>query len=67
MIQCQLNNETIKLADNTTLSDLIAQQQLPKNTYAIAVDEKIIPCSQYKDTIIQANNKIEIIKAMQGG
>ena len=51
----------------TTLSQLAEQQQLPASGVAIAVDNKMVPRSEWPAFALSANQKITRLKAFSGG
>lgn len=51
----------------TTLTDLIVQLALPQNGMAVAVDNKMIPRTQWSDYILREGLQIVVIKAACGG
>lgn len=63
-----LNGEGIKI-DQTiqSLQDLLLFNKLANQRVAIEVNGNIIPRSLFNQTKINANDKIEIIKAVGGG
>ncbi len=62
------NNQRIELAENTSiLAFVISQVGNKQNGIAVAVNEAIVPKSQWGETSLQANDNLLIIKATQGG
>ena len=64
-----LNNNAISISENVALSEVI-ESKLPHNNaigIAVALNEKVIPNSDWKTTSLNENDKILIIKATQGG
>ncbi|MCD8237605.1 MAG: sulfur carrier protein ThiS [Prevotellaceae bacterium] len=51
----------------TTLADLIVQLALPQNGVAVAVDNKMIPRTQWSDYTLREGLQIVVIKAACGG
>ena len=51
----------------STLFDLVQSLQLENKRFAVEVNEQIIPKSRLAETMIQNNDKIEIIQAVGGG
>lgn len=51
----------------STLSELVQSLQLDGKRFAVEVNEQIVPKSRLAETMIQNNDKIEIIQAVGGG
>lgn len=62
-----LNGEQRKIDSELTVAALIEQLRLPENTFAVAVNEAFISRSQYTSTLLQPQDSVEIVSAMQGG
>lgn len=62
-----LNGEPRQLASPCTLSEAIAQWQLPGGGFAVAVNEAFIPRADYADTPLQSGDRVEVLQPMQGG
>lgn len=67
MITILFNGEKRKIPEGTTLLSLVEELSYRIGTFAAAVNEIFIPKQQYADKIIQADDRIEIVMAMQGG
>lgn len=67
MISICLADEIITIEKNVPLSELLTQKNYVNKGFAIALNGKFIPTAHYKTTILQENDKIEIIVPMQGG
>ncbi|MFC3901596.1 sulfur carrier protein [Acinetobacter marinus] len=50
-----------------TLLELVQSLQLENKRFAVEVNEQIVPKSRLAETMIQNNDKIEIIQAVGGG
>lgn len=59
------NKETVTEARN--IADLAVELGLPSNGIAIAVDNKMVKRSEWKNTTLEENSKVLIIKAACGG
>ena len=51
----------------TTLAQLAEQHTLPASGVAIAVDNKMVPRSEWAAFALQENQKITILRAFSGG
>ena len=60
-----LNNEAITL-NGTTVADLIAQtaQQKP---FAVAVNTQFVAKGAYAETLLNENDKVDIVRPVVGG
>jgi len=67
MITIQLNGQPSELELPMTLDDAITLWRYQLNSIAVAINEVFIPKANYQTTIIDANDSIEIVTAMQGG
>ncbi|MEC8887306.1 MAG: sulfur carrier protein ThiS [Pseudomonadota bacterium] len=61
-----LNGEALTTEFNT-LFELVQSLQLDGKRFAVEMNEQIVPKSRLAETIIQNNDKIEIIQAVGGG
>ncbi len=61
-----LNGEALTTEFNT-LYELVQSLQLDGKRFAVEMNEQIVPKSRLAETIIQNNDKIEIIQAVGGG
>lgn len=66
-MKISVNNKETEIANGGTLADLAAQLELPAQGVAIAVNNKMVPRAQWKDTILNENDSLVIIKAACGG
>ena len=63
-----VNNEPLQISDNCTISKLLqnhVQQKL--EGIAVAVNQMVIPKSEWENTFIASGDTIILIKATQGG
>lgn len=49
-----------------TLTGLVLELEI-EGAFALALNENFVPKSQYADTLINENDRIEIVAPMQGG
>ena len=67
-MEVKFNNQSIELAENTSvLSFVVSQVGDKQNGIAVAVNEAIVPKSLWGETTLQADDNLLIIKATQGG
>ena len=67
LMKISVNNKETEIANGGTLTDLAAQLELPAQGVAIAVNNKMVPRTQWNDTILNENDSLVIIKAACGG
>ena len=67
MMIIYLNGQQQTLAKNTSLLQALTDWQYSPSSFAIAINESFVPSSQYQHTVIQPNDRIEIVSPMQGG
>ncbi len=63
-----INNQIYQFDENTTLDNAIHSLQMEeKKGIALALNEEIIPRSQWKETVLTNEDKIIVIGAVAGG
>ena len=60
-----LNNEAITL-NGTTVADLIAQIA-PQKPFAVAVNTQFVAKGAYAETLLNENDKVDIVRPVVGG
>jgi sulfur carrier protein len=67
-MEITLNNKTHSILENTVLFDLVLSQLGDKQKgVAVAVNDSVVPKSEWQNFIVNKNDNILIIKATQGG
>ena len=66
-MKIQVNGEPIELADNATISVLVAQMALEGQRYAIEVNEEIVSRSQHDTHGLNHGDQVEVVQAIGGG
>jgi sulfur carrier protein len=67
-MEITLNNTPYKVTEHTTLYDIVYSQLGDKqNGVAVAVNDTVIPKTNWENYMVQSNDNILIIKATQGG
>jgi len=62
------NNQTQEVQEETLVSDFVFTQMGDKqNGIAVAINETIVPKTEWATTYLKANDNLLIIKATQGG
>ena len=67
MINVYINGQNYRVNENQNLDMLLKDQGLFTNKFVVAVNGSFITKSKYASFIIGADDKIELISAMQGG
>jgi sulfur carrier protein len=62
-----VNGKTYPLEETKDLGQLLQELSLEKSNVAIAINQNFISRTKYKDTLIQPNDKIDIVAPMAGG
>jgi sulfur carrier protein len=66
-VNVELNGAARELADGTTLIALIESLTGSTRGSAAAVDDEVVPRSQWADYRLRDGQRIELITAVQGG
>ena len=67
MIIIILNGEVYQLAQGQTLAGLVDALQLSGQAIAVAVNRQIIARAQWQDQLLQAQDKVDVVRAIGGG
>jgi sulfur carrier protein len=67
VITIYVNNSSIEVRLNTTVSEILSQLDILSKGIAIAINENIILKGEWNSTVVNSNDNILIIKATQGG
>ncbi|WP_178797551.1 sulfur carrier protein ThiS [Bacteroidaceae bacterium] len=62
-----VNNKETEVKDGCTVTELAAQLALPEKGVAIAVNNKMIPRTEWAERILQPDDSLVVIKAACGG
>ncbi|MDD3040793.1 sulfur carrier protein ThiS [Bacteroides sp.] len=66
-MKVQVNNKEVKINPVSTLTQLILLLELPFQGIAIAVNNKMIPRTEWEHFLLHENDNLIIIKAACGG
>lgn len=66
-MKVQVNNKEVELSPSATITQLTTEMGLPTQGIAIAVNNKMIPRTDWDGFSLQENDKLVIIKAACGG
>ncbi|NQY07143.1 MAG: sulfur carrier protein ThiS [Flavobacteriaceae bacterium] len=67
MITIKVNTKEYQIAEGSSLQQVLNQLQIKLAGVAIAVNESVVPKSNWETTILQNHDAILIITATQGG
>ena len=63
-----LNDQVRPLTDNLTIDKLLTSElSISTNGLAVAVNEMVVPKSEWQNTSLQENDRVVLIQATQGG
>ncbi|PFH10594.1 sulfur carrier protein [Collimonas sp. PA-H2] len=62
-----LNGAPHPLTDGESLQQLIAALELAGKAVAVAVNRQVVPASLWPQRILQAADKVDIVRAIGGG
>ncbi len=66
-IEIKINGKVIKIIDNTKLSNLIKNLDIPIKKVAIELNKEIIDKTKLSKIYLKKNDKIEIVHFIGGG
>lgn len=67
MIAIEVNGEPRQVAPDCTLHDLVGQLELAQQSLALAVNRSVVPRQQWPQRRLQAQDKVDIVRAIGGG
>lgn len=67
MMKIVLNGEAYQVAQEHTLLDLIHALDLSGQAIAVAVNRQIVPRAQWPNQVLQAQDKVDVVRAIGGG
>lgn len=67
MMTILLNGEAFPLEKEHSLAALIASLNLSGQAIAVAVNRQIIPRAQWQEHLLQAQDKVDVVRAIGGG
>lgn len=67
LMKLTVNNKETELTQGNTVADLANQLELPTQGVAIAVNNHMIPRTQWSEQVLHPNDSLVIIKAACGG
>ena len=67
MIDIEVNGEPKSVATWTTLHELIEALAVPGQAVALAVNRTVVPRQMWRQRVLLAQDKIDIVRAIGGG
>lgn len=62
-----MNDESVELAENSTLADLCAHFQIQPRGVVIAVDGEVVPKSEFGRFVLKESATVEVMVFVGGG
>jgi sulfur carrier protein len=67
MIEIELNGAPHRVAPQQTLNQLVDALELTGQALALAVNRNVVPRQQWPERVLQAQDKVDIVRAIGGG
>ena len=67
MIEIKLNGEARSVPPQHTLNHMVDALSLTGQALALAVNRNVIPRQQWTQRVLQAQDKVDIVRAIGGG
>lgn len=67
MIEIELNGAPHKVPPRQTLNQLVDALELTGQALALAVNRNVVPRQQWHERVLQAQDKVDIVRAIGGG
>ncbi len=67
MIDIEVNGEVQRVATWTTLQQLVEALEVPGQAVALAVNRAVVPRQMWRQRVLLAQDKIDIVRAIGGG
>jgi sulfur carrier protein len=66
-MEIELNGAPHPIAENQNLQDLIAALELSSKALAVAVNREVVPRQLWPQRMLQARDRVDIVRAIGGG
>ncbi len=66
-VEIELNGAPHRLTENQNLQDLIASLELANKALAVTVNREVVPRPMWAQRILQARDRVDIVRAIGGG
>ena len=67
MIAIEVNGEPRSVEEGGSVQDLLASLDLPKQAMAVAINRHIVPRQRWAEHVLQAQDKVDVVRAIGGG
>lgn len=67
MIEIELNGAPRMVPPQQTLNQLVDALELTGQALALAVNRNVVPRQQWPERVLQAQDKVDIVRAIGGG
>jgi len=67
MLDIELNGQAYRLPAGQTLADLVLALGVSKQAVALAVNRQVVPRQQWKERLLQQQDRVDIVRAIGGG
>ena len=67
MLEIELNGAPHVLPGGATLHELVESLGLAGQALALAVNRCVVPRERWADTLLQARDKVDVVRAIGGG
>ncbi|KTD64086.1 sulfur carrier protein ThiS [Legionella spiritensis] len=67
MITIYLNDKAQRIEPSQSLHNLLMQNSYTDSYFAVAINNKLVARANYKDTMLNDCDRVDIIVPMQGG
>ena len=62
-----INGKESEVAEGSTVAQLLENLQIPTAGTAVACNDKVVRKALHEETVLQAGDRVEIIRAVAGG
>ncbi|HVL75115.1 MAG TPA: sulfur carrier protein ThiS [Noviherbaspirillum sp.] len=66
-MEIELNGAPHPVAENLNVQDLIASLELTGKSLAVAINREVVPRQRWAERVLQAGDKVDVVKAIGGG
>jgi sulfur carrier protein len=67
VLEIELNGAAHALPADTSLHDLVESLGLAGQKLALAVNRQVVPRERWRDTPLQARDRVDVVRAIGGG
>jgi sulfur carrier protein len=67
VLDIELNGAAHRLSAETSLHDLVESLGLAGQKVALAVNRQVVPRERWRDTHLQARDRVDVVRAIGGG